>query len=143
MQISGMFRLMCKDEVPVARTVNTKSGEMAVLNLKVVPYWTQDKYVSPWTNVPLWGNQAERYSGALTHNMPVYISGELNYAPYKKTVEGTEVDAFSPEITRVHDIRFMDNVEKGNVDSSSYSSDSSSADDFAANTKKVADDIPF
>ena len=151
MYVNDMFRLAMR-EAPELRTVNTKKGEVSVLNLTVVPNYTPEDKVTPWIKVTLWASQAEGYAPIIAQAMAdgtklkANISGTLQFSSY-------QIDAFdangdpktivkmSPEITSLNGFRLINEIypARDNEAQSSAASDIVAA----ASSKADTDDIPF
>ena len=148
----GLYRIMCRDEVPELRTVETRNGESSVLNLNLVAYSTPDGQASPWIKLTLWGNQAERYAPLIEHNHACFVDGDLLYDGY--TVEAFDaagekktINRISPTFKRLQEFRLVSVVKlnREESESSAPSSVASSAALAASNASANAayDEMPF
>ena len=115
MRTTGLFRIMCRRELPELRTVETRNGETSVLNLELVQYFNPEGTVSPWMKVTLWGAQAEKFAPLVEHNHAVYLDGDLQFEGYVTEAfdsEGNEkaVNRIKPIFKKINEFRLVNVV---------------------------------
>ncbi len=144
----GLFRIMCRDEVPTIKTVTARGQETSVLNLNLVQYSTKEGNASPWFKLTLWGWQAEKYAGLIQHNHACYVDGDVQFESYvtkafKENGEQWDVNRISPKFEKLTEFRLVNVVTPPRDEEESAPSSIAQRASAAANSGTGYDDIPF
>lgn len=151
MRTVGNFRIMCRDEAPTLRTVNTRQDQAtSVLNLNLVSYWTPEGQASPWIKLTLWGAQAEKFVDLVEHNQAVYVDGDLQFDGYVTEAydsDGNEkpINRISPVFKKVAEFRLVNVVKTQRAETEATPTRDPIAEraGAAAAGRPDYDDIPF